>query len=42
MKALTKETQAAISPDNAINILKEGNQRFQTNKEIDRNLLAQV
>jgi len=42
MKALTKETQAAISPDNAINILKEGNQRFQTNKEIDRNLLDQV
>ena len=42
MKALTKETQAAITPNNAINILKEGNQRFQTNKEVDRNLLAQV
>ena len=42
MKALTKETQAAISPDNAINLLKEGNKRFQTNKEVERNLLAQV
>jgi len=42
MKALTKETQAAITPNNAINILKEGNQRFQTNKEVDRDLLAQV
>ena len=42
MKALTKETQAAITPNNAINILKEGNQRFKTNKEVDRNLLAQV
>ena len=42
MKALTKETQAAISPVNAINLLKEGNKRFQTNKEVERNLLAQV
>jgi hypothetical protein len=26
MKAHTKETQAAISPDNAISLLREGNQ----------------
>jgi len=42
MKAHTKETQAAISPKKAIDLLKEGNQRFQSNKEVDRNLLAQV
>ena len=42
MKAHTKETQAAISPNKAIDLLKEGNQRFQSNKEVDRNLLAQV
>lgn len=42
MKAHTKETQAAISPNRAIQLLKEGNQRFQSNKEVDRNLLAQV
>lgn len=42
MKAHTKETQAAISPNRAIYLLKEGNQRFQSNEEVDRNLLAQV
>ena len=42
MKAHTKETQAAISPNKAIDLLKEGNLRFQSNKEVDRNLLAQV
>ena len=42
MKAHTKETQAAISLNKAIDLLKEGNQRFQSNKEVDRNLLAQV
>ena len=42
MKAHTKETQAAISPNRAIHLLKEGNQRFQSNEEVDRNLLAQV
>ena len=42
MKALTKETQAAITPDNAVSLLREGNQRFQSNKEVERNLLAQV
>ncbi|MEN8858484.1 MAG: carbonic anhydrase family protein [Flavobacteriaceae bacterium] len=42
MKAHTQETQAAITPDAAIDLLKEGNQRFQTNKEVNRNLLEQV
>lgn len=42
MKAHTKETQAAISPDKAIALLKEGNQRFVANKMANRNLLEQV
>lgn len=42
MKAHTKETQAVISPDNAINLLKEGNARFQSHKEVKRDLLEQV
>jgi len=42
MKAHTQETQAAITQDAAIDLLKEGNQRFQTNKEVNRNLLEQV
>tara|TARA_R110001632_G_scaffold140060_1_gene256015 strand:- start:124391 stop:125020 length:630 start_codon:yes stop_codon:yes gene_type:complete len=42
MKAHTQETQAAITPNTAIDLLKEGNQRFQTNREVNRNLLEQV
>lgn len=42
MKAHTKETQAAISPQDAIDILKEGNSRFVHNKKADRDLLEQV
>lgn len=42
MKAHTKETQAAITPQNALEYLKEGNQRFQNNIKADRNLLEQV
>ncbi|MGB3150855.1 MAG: carbonic anhydrase family protein [Maribacter sp.] len=42
MKAHTKDTQAAISPDMAIQLLKEGNERFVTNKKNERNLLSQV
>ncbi|MGB6154226.1 MAG: carbonic anhydrase family protein [Pricia sp.] len=42
MKAHTKETQAALSPDAAIQLLKEGNERFVANKKADRDLLAQV
>ena len=42
MKAHTKETQAAISPQIAIQLLKEGNERFQKNRKADRDLLEQV
>lgn len=42
MKAHTKETQATISPENAVQLLKEGNNRFVDNKEVSRNLLDQV
>ncbi|MDO5979157.1 carbonic anhydrase family protein [Flavivirga spongiicola] len=42
MKAHTKETQAAITPQSALKYLKEGNQRFLNNKKADRNLLEQV
>jgi carbonic anhydrase len=42
MKAHTKETQATITPNKAIELLKEGNARFQTHKEVERDLLDQV
>ena len=42
MKALTKEAQQSITPDKAIQILKEGNQRFINNQKSDRDLLQQV
>ncbi len=42
MKAHTKETQAAITPLGAIEILKEGNRRFVKNQKADRDLLEQV
>lgn len=42
MKAHTKETQAAMTPEKALQILKEGNKRFQDNLKADRNLLEQV
>lgn len=42
MKAHTQETQAAITPDGAITILKEGNKRFMSNMGADRDLLDQV
>ncbi len=42
MKAHTRETQAALSPDSAIQLLKEGNARFVANKKADRDLLEQV
>ena len=42
MKAHTKETQAAITPIDAIEILKEGNRRFVKNQHADRDLLEQV
>ncbi|WP_405208734.1 carbonic anhydrase family protein [Aquimarina sp. LLG6339-5] len=42
MKAHTKETQAAITPQTALQLLKEGNQRFQQKHMADRDLLDQV
>ncbi|MCK8523237.1 carbonic anhydrase family protein [Aquimarina sp. D1M17] len=42
MKALTKETQAKITPQTAVQLLKEGNQRFQQKLMADRDLLDQV
>ncbi|WP_106790886.1 carbonic anhydrase family protein [Aquimarina sp. Aq78] len=42
MKAHTKETQDAMTPNSALKTLVEGNQRFQNNLKADRNLLQQV
>lgn len=42
MKAHTKETQATMTPNKAIQFLKEGNERFQNNLKANRNLLQQV
>lgn len=42
MKTLTKEMQAAITPSKALELLKEGNQRFLSNLKINRNLLQQA
>ncbi|MGB5692248.1 MAG: carbonic anhydrase, partial [Flavobacteriaceae bacterium] len=42
MKAHTKETQAAITPLSAIEILKDGNRRFVKSQHADRDLLEQV
>ncbi|WP_378185977.1 carbonic anhydrase family protein [Aquimarina sp. W85] len=42
MKAHTKETQATMTPQKALDFLKEGNVRFQQNLKANRNLLEQV
>jgi len=42
MKAHTKETQATLTPEKALDFLKEGNARFQNNLKANRNLLEQV
>ena len=42
MKTLTKEMQDAITPESAITLLKEGNERFTTNLKANRNLLQQA
>lgn len=42
MKAHTKETQATLTPEKALQFLQEGNQRFQDNLKANRNLLEQV
>jgi carbonic anhydrase len=42
MRTLNKETQASITPEKALQILKEGNHRFVNNLKFNRNLLQQV
>ena len=42
MKTHTLETQATITPARALEILKEGNERFVSNLRINRNLLQQA
>ncbi|HRG32894.1 MAG: carbonic anhydrase [Saprospiraceae bacterium] len=42
MRTQSKETQSSLTPDNALQILKEGNQRFMNNLKANRNLLQQV
>lgn len=42
MKTLTKEMQNAITPSQALDLLKEGNKRFMTNLKVNRNLLQQA
>jgi carbonic anhydrase len=42
MKAHSSETQASITPTRALEILKEGNQRFVNNLKANRNLLQQA
>lgn len=42
MSTITKEIQDGISPDRAIEMLKEGNQRFLNKNEVERDLHVQV
>lgn len=42
MHTQTKETQMSLTPDKALTILKEGNERFIGNLKANRNLLQQV
>lgn len=42
MKTLTKEMQQAISPEKALELLKDGNKRFVNNLKVNRNLLQQA
>jgi carbonic anhydrase len=42
MKAHTKESQAAMTPEKSLQSLKDGNQRFQNNLKADRNLIEQM
>lgn len=42
MKAFTKEKQATVTPQLALSLLKEGNNRFQQKKMANRDLLDQV
>jgi len=42
MRTLTKELQNNISPQQALELLQEGNKRFVNNLKVNRNLLQQV
>ncbi len=42
MKTHTKETQATITPQLALDFLRQGNQRFVNNLQLNRDLLQQV
>ena len=42
MKAHTKETQAAMTPSSSLQVLKDGNARFQKNLKTERDLMGQV
>lgn len=42
MKTQTEKSQAALTPEKALNLLKEGNKRFVQNLQADRNHLDQV
>lgn len=42
MRTLNKELQQQITPEQALEILKEGNKRFVNNLKVNRNLLQQV
>jgi carbonic anhydrase len=42
MKTFNKELQQQVTPAEALNILKEGNERFVNNLKVNRNLLQQV
>ncbi len=42
MRTITKETQENLTPAEAIQLLKDGNQRFVNNLRFNRNLLQQV
>jgi carbonic anhydrase len=42
MRTLTKELQEALTPEQAVDLLKKGNERFMANLKANRNLLQQV
>lgn len=42
MRTLTKELRDSITPQEAVNILKKGNDRFVNNLKVNRNLLQQI
>ena len=42
MRTHTKEFQATLTPQQAFDILKDGNRRFVNNLRVNRNLLQQV